>query len=98
LNANKKESGQQSHVIKENTAMNHKPQPLKPPDPAEMVALVREVIRRWRVTARRHFAAYPPEDQSTFEQHWPKVLDNFFLSETLRVAKALEVLSEGRQN
>lgn len=78
--------------------MNHKPEPLKPPEPAEMVALVREIIRRWKLTARRHFAAYPPEDQSTFEQHWPKVLANFFLSETVRVAKALDVLSEGRRN
>ncbi len=78
--------------------MNHKPEPLKPPDPAEMIALIREVIRHWKLTARRHFAAHPPEDQSTFEQHWPKVLANFFLVETVRVAKALDVLSEGRRN
>lgn len=78
--------------------MNQKPRPSKPPDPAELIELIREIIGYWEAMARRHFAAYPPEDQSTFEQHWPKVLANFFLSETVRVAKALEVLSEGRQN
>jgi hypothetical protein len=78
--------------------MNDKPKPQKPPDPAELIALIREIIRYWKAMARRHFAAHPPEDQSAFGQHWPKTLDNFFLAETVRVAKALEVLSEGRQN
>ena len=78
--------------------MNKKPEPLKPPDPAELIASIREIIRHWEAMARRHFAAHPPEDQSTFEQHWPKVLANFFLEDTIRVAKALEILSEGRQN
>lgn len=87
-----------SRVIQENTAMNPKPRPSKPPDPAELVALIREIIGYWEAMARRHFAAHPPEDQSTFEQHWPKVLANFFLAETMRTAKVLEVLSQGRQN
>jgi hypothetical protein len=78
--------------------MNHKPELPKPTDPAELIALIKEIIGYWKATARRHFAAHPPEDQSTFEQHWPKVLANFFLAETVRAAKALEVLSEGRQN
>ncbi|MGE0127559.1 MAG: hypothetical protein AB7U82_05730 [Blastocatellales bacterium] len=78
--------------------MNQKPRPTKPPDPAELQLLVREITRYWKAIARRHFAAHPPKDQSTFEQLWPKVLDNFFLAETLRVAKTLRPLFEGRQN
>ncbi len=78
--------------------MNHKPKPPKPPDPAELIALIGEIIGYWEAMARRHFAAHPPEDQSTFEQRWPKVLANFFLAETMRTAKVLAVLSEGRQN
>jgi len=78
--------------------MNRKLKPSKPPDPAELVALIREIIGYWEAMARRHFVAHPPEDQSTFEQHWPKVLANFFLAETMRTAKALEVLSQGCQN
>jgi hypothetical protein len=78
--------------------MNDIPNPPTPPDPIELMAMIKEIIAQWEATARRHFAAHPPEDQSTFKQHWPKVLANFFLSETVRVTKGLEVLSAGRQN
>jgi hypothetical protein len=56
------------------------------------------MIERWKEIARKQFDANQPTDGGDFEQSWPKILANFFLAETVRVAKALSVLSEGREN
>jgi hypothetical protein len=37
-------------------------------------------------------------DPDAFERLWPQTLDNFFLAETVRVAKKLRFLSRGRNN
>jgi len=37
-------------------------------------------------------------DPDAFERLWPQILDNFFLAETVRAAKKLRFLSQGRDN
>jgi hypothetical protein len=69
------------------------------PDPSELVALVNDMVAYWKEIARRNFAnAYPNSEPGDFEQRWPRTLPNFFLTETVRTAKALNSLSEGRNN
>lgn len=78
--------------------MNDDLKSVPPPDLAMLHANLNRLMAAWERSARRHFAAHPPTDQSTFEKHWPRVLTYFFHLETVRVATALQVLSEGRQN
>jgi len=66
---------------------------------SDLTVLVNEIIAYWKVTAKKCFEdAHPFSDPDEFEQIWPKTLDNFFLAETVRAAKALRSLSEGREN
>ena len=66
---------------------------------SDLTALVNEIIAYWKAIAERNFKyARPFSDPSDFERDWPKTLDNFFLAETVRTAKALRHLSEGREN
>jgi hypothetical protein len=68
-------------------------------DVLELVALVKAMIDYWKEIARRNFAkAYPEAKANEFERQWPKALANFFLAETIRVAKSLGKLSERRNN
>lgn len=68
-------------------------------DLSELIALINEMVAYWKEIARRNFAnAYPNSEPGDFEQRWPRILPNFFLIETVRVAKALTPLSEGRDN
>jgi hypothetical protein len=79
--------------------MKTTPNPRCYPDPSELIALVNEIVAYWKEIARRKFAnTYPDSEPSDFEQRWPKILSNFFLTETVRVAKALTPLSEGRDS
>jgi hypothetical protein len=55
-------------------------------------------IEEWRDLAQRLFNAPPSIDQDTFEKEWPEILTNFFLSETVRVARALKPIFEGFDN
>jgi hypothetical protein len=67
---------------------------------SDLTVLVNEIISYWKVIAERGFKdAHPFSDPSEFEQSWPRTLDNFFLTETVRTAKLLRTLSfEGRNN
>lgn len=65
----------------------------------EVIVLINGIIAYWKEIARRSFhKANPDADPTEFERVWPQTLANFFLAETLRTAKALSVLSEGREN
>jgi hypothetical protein len=82
--------------IKEQTAMNNAKRSCKSSD---LFALVNDIIAYWKAIAERNFKnARPCSDPSEFERDWPKTLDNFFLAETVRTAKALRCLSEGSEN
>jgi hypothetical protein len=82
--------------IKEQTEMNNAKRSCKASD---LSALVNEIIAYWKAIAERNFKkARPFSDPSELEQDWPKTLDNFFLAETVRTAKALRPLSEGSEN
>jgi hypothetical protein len=82
--------------MKEDTAMI---KPNKSRDVSALIALVNAMIEYWKEIARRNFVkAHPQADPREFEQHWPKALVNFFLAETVRVAKLLAPLSENRNN
>jgi hypothetical protein len=63
-----------------------------------LMALVKEIIAYWKEMGRQHFASHPATGPDAFEQYWPQLLENFFLAETVRVAKALRILSDGRDN
>ncbi len=65
---------------------------------SKLIALVSEITAYWKEIARRQFDAGRHPDEGDFEQRWPKTLANFFLAETVRVAKALSPLSKNRDN
>lgn len=67
---------------------------------SDLIAIVNAMIAYWKAIAERNFKnAYPNADQSEFEQSWPKILDNFFLAETVRTVRMLRSLpSEGGEN
>jgi len=52
----------------------------------------------WKELGRTRFNAQPGVDPDDFERLWPRILENFFLAETTRVAKKLRFLSQGRDN
>jgi len=78
--------------------MQESQNPDRASDTADLVALVEEIIAYWKELARKRFHSHPGVDPDAFEQLWPQILDNFFLAETVRVAKKLRFLSRGRNN
>ena len=78
--------------------MQESQNPDRASDTADLVALVEEIIAYWKELARKRFHSHPGVDPDAFEQLWPQILDNFFLAETVRVAKKLRFLSRGRDN
>jgi hypothetical protein len=83
-------------VFQEDTAMK-KPKPSR--SVTELVALLDAMIAYWKSIAEVNFKQSNPDaDLAEFERVWPKTLDNFFLAETVRTAKALRHLSRGREN
>jgi hypothetical protein len=68
-------------------------------DVSALIALVNAIIEYWKEIARSNFVkAHPQAEPTEFARHWPKVLENFLLAETVRVAKSLSALSESRNN
>jgi len=78
--------------------MHERQNPTRPPDIADLTALVEEIIAYWKELGRTRFFAQPGADPDDFERLWPRMLENFFLAETARVAKKLRFLSRGRDN
>jgi hypothetical protein len=78
--------------------MHESQNPTRPPDVADLIAFVEKVIADWKEIGRRNFLANPGADPGAFEQQWPLLLENFFLAETVRVAKVLRLLAEDRNN
>ena len=78
--------------------MQESQNPDRASDTADLVALVEEIIAYWKELARKRFHSHPGVDPDAFEQLWPQILDNFFLAETVRVAKKLRFLSWGLDN
>jgi hypothetical protein len=75
-----------------------KPNP--PRDVSDLVALVDAMIAYWKSVAEWNFKKTNPNSDSTeFKREWPKVLNNFFLAETVRTTKRLRAFSpEGRDD
>jgi hypothetical protein len=67
---------------------------------SDLIALVDAMIAYWKSIAELNFKqANPDSDLAEFERVWPKVLNNFFLAETVRTTKLLKAFSsEGRDN
>ena len=78
--------------------MGESQKPAMKPDTADLVALVEEIVAYWKELARKRFYSQQGVDPDAFEQLWPQILDNFFLAETVRVARKLRFLSQGRDN
>ena len=78
--------------------MDESQNPARTRDTADLVALVEEIIAYWKELARKRFNSHPAVDPDAFERLWPQILQNFFLAETVRVAKKLRFLSWGRDN
>jgi hypothetical protein len=78
--------------------MDEKQNPARTPDIANLTALVEEIIGYWKELGRTRFFAQPGADPDDFERLWPRMLENFFLAETVRVSKKLRFLSRGRDN
>ena len=77
---------------------------MKNPTPSrnvsDLIALVNAMIAYWKSIAERIYARTHSNSASDeFEREWPKILENFFLAETVRAAKLLKSLPyEGRDN
>jgi hypothetical protein len=78
--------------------MGENQKPDRTPDIADLTALVEEIIAYWKELTRKRFHSHPGADPDDFERLWPNILDNYFLAETVRVAKKLRLLSRGREN
>ena len=78
--------------------MHERQNPTRPPDIADLTALIKEITAYWKELARKRFNSHPGVDPDAFERLWPQILDNFFLAETVRVARKLRFLSQGRDN
>jgi hypothetical protein len=78
--------------------MDERQNPARMPDIADLSALVEEIIAYWKELGRIRFYAHQGADPDAFERLWPQILDNFFLAETVRVAKKLRFLSRGCDN
>jgi hypothetical protein len=69
------------------------------PEVSELTTLINEMIAYWKTIAERLFKEiYPFSEPEEFEQRWPQTLDTIFFIETVRTAKALRRLWEGRDN
>ena len=84
-------------VSQEDTAMKN---PNSSRNVSDLVAIVDAMIAYWKSIAESNFKkANPNSDSAEFERVWPKVLNNFFLAETIRTAKLLdEFQHEGHDN
>lgn len=77
---------------------------MKKPKPtrsvSDLIALVDTMIAYWKSIAESSFKkTNPNSDPAEFERVWPKVLNNFFLAETVRTIKRLPAFShEGHEN
>ncbi len=78
--------------------MHESQNPARTRDTVDLVALVEEIIGYWKELGRTRFYTQPGVDPDDFERLWPQILENFFLAETVRVAKKLRFLSQGRDN
>jgi hypothetical protein len=79
--------------------MDESQNPTKPPDIADLIAFVEKVVAAWKEIGRQNFVAHPDADPAdAFERQWPQLLENFFIAETVLVAKALRLLTEDRNN
>jgi hypothetical protein len=78
--------------------MDERQNPARTPNTADLTALVEEIIAYWKELGRTRFYAQPGADPDDFERLWSRMLENFFLAETVRVAKKLRFLSQGRDN
>ncbi len=78
--------------------MDESQKPARTPDTADLIALVEEIVAYWKELGRTRFYAQRGVDPDEFERFWPQMLENFFLAETVRVAKKLRFLSRGRDN
>ena len=78
--------------------MGENQKPARTPHIANLTALVKEIIGYWKELGRTRFFSQPGADPDAFERLWPQILDNSFLAETVRVAKKLRFLSQGRDN
>jgi hypothetical protein len=78
--------------------MGENQNPARRPNIADLTALVEEIIAYWKELGRTRFYAQQGADPDEFERLWPRILENFFLAETVRVAKKLRFLSRGRDN
>jgi hypothetical protein len=78
--------------------MDESRNPTRPPAVADLIAFVEKVIADWKEIGRRNFLANLGADPDAFDRQWPLLLENFFLAETVRVAKALRLLAEDRNN
>jgi hypothetical protein len=79
--------------------MKKRPKSNKQYEHSALFALVNAMIEYWKEIARRNFVkSYPHSDPGEFEQNWPKILASFLLAQTVRTAKALSALSDGRDN
>jgi hypothetical protein len=57
---------------------------------SDRIALVDAMIAYWKSIAVLSFKqTNPNSDSAEFERVWPKVLNNFFLAETVRTTKLL---------
>jgi hypothetical protein len=73
---------------------------MKKPNPSrsvsDLVAMVVAMIAYWKSVAEWNFKKTNPNSDSTeFDRVWPKVLNNFFLAETVRTTKLLRAFSPG---
>jgi hypothetical protein len=56
--------------------------------------MVDAMIAYWKSVAEWNFKKTDPNSDSTeFDRVWPKVLNNFFLAETVRTTKLLRAFS-----
>jgi hypothetical protein len=93
------EAAGRSRVIKkEDTAMNRSHKPKRPRDISAALTIINIKVSRWRGLARQRFEAGEITDQAVFESYWLNILTNFFYAETVRVSRALGLLSEDRNN
>jgi hypothetical protein len=85
-------------VLRRDAPMDKSQNRARKRDTAELAALVEEIIAYWKELARKRFYSHQGVDPDAFEQLWPQILDNFFLAETVRVARKLRFLSQGPDN
>jgi hypothetical protein len=53
--------------------MDESQNPTKPPDIADLIAFVEEVVAAWKEIGRQNFVARPDADPDAFERQWPQL-------------------------